>query len=398
MTISGHLNFAKLETLIYGSGTVEAQLRPILRQHRFTRVFVLSTPSLVRNGLYQKVLDILGDICCGSFPHSAEHTPSKLVIEAATQARAAGADCLLSLGGSSVVDLGKGVSLVLAEGENLADHRIQFSAETGLVIPPLLHPKLPQIVIPTTLSASEYTPGVGITDEEHKEKRMYADTKLTPKIVFHDPSFCASTPDALWASTGMKILADCFERLTAKNAQAFTNLYAKEALRILLEKLPLSIGKNADPQAKQAQAKQDCLYAGFLIMSLGGNTTLGLIAAIRHQLGGNQGVGHGDASTIVLPHVLRWNLSETMPIMANLAREIEVSTASDDEEAAQSLIALVEKMIADLSIPARLRDVGVKKDSFAEVAAHVLADFSSAGNARTATRPEHVFEILEAAY
>jgi alcohol dehydrogenase class IV len=73
------------------------------------------------------------------------------VLAAARQARAAKVDGLISFGGGSVVDLAKGIALVLAEGKDFNRLRAHFTPATGLQAPTLPAPKLPHIAIPATL-------------------------------------------------------------------------------------------------------------------------------------------------------------------------------------------------------------------------------------------------------
>jgi len=159
-------------------------------------------------------------------------------------------DCLVSLGGSSVIDLTKGVALVLAEGEDLEHCHVRFSPSNGMQAPNLPHQKLPHIALPTTLSGSEFTNVLGITDESKGVKNLYMDYKLTPKWVLLDPELTCSTPSVLWAGTGMKVFADCLEELCSPRANPFTDALALEALNILYNQLPLSV---ATPEEKDAR-------------------------------------------------------------------------------------------------------------------------------------------------
>ena len=317
--LSGQLNLSRTQSVLFGPDCVKNQLCAQLDMRGWKRVFVLSTGSLERNGLLEQLKDTVGERIVGTFSGSAPHTPKSVVMDAVRLVKESNADVLISFGGSSVVDLAKAVALVAAEGDQLDDMYVKFSPETGLNMPPLPAEKLPHISIPTTLSGAEYTFAAAITDEIRKEKNLYVDPKLTPLIILQDAALCTPTPNHLWVATGMKVFADCLETLTSPRATPYTSSSAMEALRLLFENLSKSVSDK-----ENIAAKQNCLMAAFMVMSVAANTGLGLVSGIRHQLGGNQGLSHGEASTIMLPHVMRWNASSAQGIYADIGRRLGV--------------------------------------------------------------------------
>jgi alcohol dehydrogenase class IV len=190
----------------------------------------------------------------------------------------------------------------------------------------------------------------------------------------------------------MKILADTLEMLGSKRARPMTNLYALEGLKILADNLPQSLGDTASLKGRQILH-----YGAYMAMSMGFNASLGLVAGIRHQVGAGKGVAHGEASTIVLPHVLGWNKSHAEAAYAKAARALDLKGGSD-AALADALIAHVEEMVAQCGLPTRLRDVGVGAEDLPVIAAHVVGDPSIAFNPRPVTQADEVMQVLEAAY
>ena len=90
------------------------------------------------------------------------------------------------------------------------------------------------------------------------------------------------------------------------------------------------------------------------------------------------------------PAVLRWNKSVNAGQQAAVARALGVP----DQDAADA----VAKLISDLGMPSRLRDVGVKREHFDAIAAGSLTNLFVTQNPRPVKRREDVLEILEAAY
>jgi alcohol dehydrogenase class IV len=311
------------------------------------------------------------------------------VLEAAEEAGRSGADGVVSLGGSSVVDLAKGVVMVLAEGPDLDGLQVRHTPGEPVHRPRLTKPKLPHIALPTTLSGAEFTGGVGITLPERGHKALYGDAKLTPRWVVLDPELCRATPASLWAGTGMKVLADTLEVLSSRRATPLSDAVALGALAMLEAELPA-----ATADADDLDARGRCLFAVAMALPQLALVGVGLVAALRHQLGGALGVPHGVASTIVLPHVLRWNAAE--PSAAAAQRRAAATLGL--EPTPEALVARVEALTAEVGLPQRLRDVGVGRDDLPGVAAHTLGDQSVATNPRSVSGPDEVLAVLEAAW
>ena len=108
------------------------------------------------------------------------------------------------------------------------------------------------------------------------------------------------------------------------------------------------------------------------------NVGIGAVAALRHQLGGRCGVAHGEASTIVLPHVLRWNGTAAAPTLDRVASTLDLGDAA-------GLTEHVARRVGELGLPTRLRDVGVTESDVGPVAHHAAAEPSARANVRPAS-------------
>ena len=363
-------------------------LPQILDQHGWQRVFVFSTPSLEKNGLLRKLQETLGERCVGVFAQAAAHTPLACVEAAVDSLRDSQVDAVISLGGSSVVDLAKSTLLTLAEGTDYERMKIGYSPETGPIVPPLPAAKLPHVAVPTTLSASEFTFATVITDPGSGEKVLYADPKLAPAVVIQDPSLTAQTPETLWLTSGVKILCDCIENLCSPRANATTNALAIGALKLLFKNLPES------RDAKDLAAREACFEACYMALGFSMNAGIGMVAALRHQLGGHQGVAHGEGSAIVLPEVLRYNL----PNIGNGLGWIGEAISGDNGEVSgEEVVNRIEAFLKGLGIPGRLRDVGVDRSALDDIAQLAAGEFAMAANPRPAD-VEQTRKVLEAAW
>jgi maleylacetate reductase len=118
--------------------------------------------------------------------------------------------------------------------------------------------------------------------------------------------------------------------------------------------------------------------------------TKGASHGIGHVLGGTAGVPHGYTSCVMLPHVLRFNHA------VNAERQALVSEALGEPDAPAA--DLVAGLIADLGLPGRLRDVGVKPDQLDTIAEHSMHDRWVHTNPRKIDGPATVRTLLDAAW
>jgi alcohol dehydrogenase len=384
--LSGRYLHPAGEGVVYGPGSATTSLADLLTRVGANRPFLVTTPSVERAGLAGEVASAVGNVA-GVYSGSREHTPEPVVLEAAAAAREADADALISLGGSSVVDLTKGVALVLAEGDDLGQLRLGAPGPDGRPGRPRLDAaKLPHLALPTTLSGAEFTGGAGITDPVAGHKTLYSDPKLTPRWVVLDPERARATPPALWAGTGMKVLADTLELLSSPRANPVSDALSLGALRHLEHDLG-----PATRDAGDLDARLRCLLAVAMVLPALMSVGVGLVAALRHQLGGALGVPHGVASTIVLPHVLRWNADAA-------AGPLGEAAAAIGAPGVDGLVARIETLTDELGLPRRLRDVGVAQDALPVVAGHALADGASRTNPRPVRSSEDILGVLDAAW
>jgi alcohol dehydrogenase len=165
------------------------------------------------------------------------------------------------------------------------------------------------------------------------------------------------------------------------------------AIRLLAENLPET---RRDPT--DAEARLNCLLAGWLSMFGVANVTLGLSHGIGHQIGGLCGVAHGETSCIMLPAVLE-RVKDVMPErLGDIAEAMGVDVAglSVDERASAGVEA-VRTFISGLGLPTRLSEVNVRRDQFPALAQAAMADMVVA-SAPLDVSEKDVVELLERVY
>jgi maleylacetate reductase len=386
---SGHIVFGQMEGVLFGRPAAEAVAEEA-RRLGAERVFLMVSGTLAREtDEIEKLQRRLGNRCAGVFDRMPPHTPRRAVIEAATEARQAGADLIATVGGGSVTDGAKAVQLCLANdmrnAEALDDYRPVKGPDGTLGPPPFQAPSVRQVTVPTTLSGGEFSAIAGVTDERHKVKELFRHPAIIPRSVILDPAITVHTPGWLWLSTGIRAVDHCVEGLCSGEANPFADGQALHGLTLLSRGLPRV---KADPS--DLQARLDCQIGTWLSMGpLGCGVPMGASHGIGYVLGAAFDIPHGHTSCIMLPAVMRWNQP------ANAERQLLVAAAMGHpgEDAGDVL----DAFIAGLGMPRSLRAVGVGPENFERIAEGAMHTPWVPRNPRPIAGPAQLREILDLA-
>jgi len=211
MLHSGRVVFGEMEVVVFGRPAAEMVAEEVLRRGA-ERVFLMASGTLNRTtDEIAKIRRALGNRFAGLFDRMPPHTPRRAVIEAAAAALEAGADLIATIGGGSVTDGAKAVQLCLANDIRTAEALDQIrpvKRPDGVLGPPPCNPpSVPQVTVPTTLSAGEFSAIAGVTDERTRVKELYRHPQIIPRAVVLDPAVTMHTPEWLFLSTGIRAVA-----------------------------------------------------------------------------------------------------------------------------------------------------------------------------------------------
>jgi maleylacetate reductase len=388
--LSGVYRFPAMDSVIFGKPFTEALAQEVDRLEA-RAVFILASGTLAREtDTVDRLRRVLGNHLAGTCARIGAHTPRTDVVAAANAAREAGADLIVTLGGGSVTDAAKMVGLCLGnevtEPAQLDNYRARIAADGTARRPEVAAPSIRSIAIPTTLSAGEYTASAGCTDTARHVKESYSHQMMMPRTVILDPDASVHTPEWLFLSTGIRAVDHAIEDICSINGQPIAEGASYHALRLLGR--ALSVVK-ADPT--NLEARLDCQIGAWMSMvGSQAGVSKGASHGIGHVLGGTAGVPHGYTSCVMLPHVLRFN----HPVNADKQARLSEALGRRDEPAAEAVAAL----IADLGLPTRLRDVGVKPEQLDSIAEGSMHDRWVHTNPRKIDGPAVVRTLLDAAW
>jgi maleylacetate reductase len=389
MPQSGRIAFGAMEAVVFGHPAAEALGEEVSRLGA-ERVFLMASSTLNRaTNEIAKVRQALGPRFVGIFDRMPPHTPRSAVIAAASAAREAGADLLVTIGGGSVTDGGKAVQLCLANDirtpEALDAYR-PISGPSGVPGPPPCEtPSVRQITVPTTLSAGEFSAIAGVTDERRRVKELFRHPQIIPRAVVLDPAVTLHTPEWLWLSTGIRAVDHCVEGICSGEANPYADAQALHGLALLTRGLPRVKVDPAD-----LEARLDCQIGSWLSMGpLAAGVPMGASHGIGYVLGALFDVPHGYTSCVMLPAVMRWNKP------ANAERQALVAAAMG--HAGEDAATVLDAFIAGLGMPRNLGAVKVEPESFESIAEGAMDTPWVPRNPRPIDGPAQIREILDLA-
>lgn len=311
--------------VVFGHGTLAQVPDEVARLGR-TRALVLSTPHQAAQA--QSVADALGVRTAGVFSGATMHTPIDVTDRAVAAYLAAGADCVVSVGGGSTTGLGKAIA-----------------TRTGA----------DQVVVPTTYAGSEMTDILGETAGGEKTTRR--DASIRPEVVVYDIDLTLTLPIGLTVTSALNAIAHAMEGFYAPDRHPITEALSRDAMQAFARALPVLMTKPQD-----ALARADALFAAWGCSTTLGHVTMALHHKLAHVLGGSFGLPHAETHAVLLPHTTAFN----EPAVHGLLNPIK--DAFGQSSAAAGLWHFAKSVDA----PLRLADLGMTEadlDRAADIAA-----------------------------
>ena len=272
--------------------------------------------------------------------------PEAVVLKAAAAARADQIDLVIGLGGGSSMDVAKLIAVLLGGEQDL---------KTMYGIGNVTGTRLPLIQIPTTAgTGSEVTP-ISIVTTGATTKMGVVSPQLYADLAILDAELTIGLPAKVTAATGIDAMVHAIEAYTTRlKKNPLSDMLARQALTLLSANLVA-----ACDNGKNLAARQAMLVGAMLAGQSFANAPCAAVHALAYPIGGIFHVPHGLSNSLVLPHVLRFNLPEAAPLYAELADIVAPQVRGSVEARAQGLIAAMEHIAHQVGIETRLQQVGI---------------------------------------
>ena len=353
--------FSTTPRIIMGPGSVKT-IGAEVKTLGISRVLIVTDKGVIAAGLMKPIEESLkaSKVKYAVFDKVEPDPRYEIVADCVETARQSKAQMLIGLGGGSPMDITK-VSAVMLTNKG------PIGSYFGIGLIP--KPGLPTILIPTTAgTGSEVTPIAILSDEGDKLKKGIVSPYLYPAIGVLDPELTTGLPPHVTAATGMDALIHAIEAYTSINASTITDMYCIKAIELISKNLRTAFAKGANIEARTAMMEA-ALLAGIGFANAG----VTAVHAFAYPIGAEFHIPHGVANTLMLPHVIRFNVLGNLEKFAQLAKPFGLPVEGLDNLAiVDRVIATIDRLADDIRVPRHLADFGVKEKDIPMLAEGVM--------------------------
>ncbi len=298
---------------------------------------------------------------------------------------------VISIGGGSALDAGKGIAAMLNNPGELLDYLEVVGRGKALT-----QPGAPFIAVPTTAgTGAEVTRNAVLASPEHRFKVSLRSPFLLAKVALVDPELTYDLPPAITASTGLDALTQLIEPYVCSRPNPMTDALCVEGIRRASRSLQRAFEEGRNPAARLDMCVAS-LFGGLALANAG----LGAVHGFAAPIGGEFHAPHGAVCAALLPHVVEANvraLRQRQPSAEPLRRYDEIArlVTGSQTATAEAGIEWVRRLVTNLKIP-NLGQYGLKREHTAELVGKAAQASSMKANPISLT-PEELAEILERA-
>ncbi|TRZ40309.1 iron-containing alcohol dehydrogenase [Niallia circulans] len=264
-------------------------------------------------------------------------------------------DVLIGIGGGSVLDTTKILSVLKTN-----DSSVEQLLGTDLVV----NPGAPTILIPTTSgTGAEVTPNAIVTLPDQELKVGIVSKLLLPTLVILDPVLTLKLPKPITAATGMDAFTHSLESFISTKANPISDMFALESIRLISSSIVEAFQNGQSIEAREKMLVGS-MYGGMALTSAG----TAAVHALAYPLGGKYKIPHGVANSMLLPHVMKYNMDAIADRLALVAEPMGISAQGlSNSQLAEKVVEKIVEWTNVLEIPQDLKNYGVKEEELPEI-------------------------------
>lgn len=350
-------SFTIPQNIKFGAGTLDL-LPDLAKELGKSKGYIISGPHLNKIGMVAKCRKALKNAGMESecFTETEGNPSTDTVMKATEGFKKSKADFIVAFGGGSPLDVAKAVAVLATYGGNIVDYE-----GAGKVMGPVV----PMIAIPTTAgTGSEVTAFSVITDHSRNYKLTVVSNYLLPAYVILDPDLIATVPANTAAACGIDAMVHALEAYISKAASPFSDIFAREALRLIGGSIRDYVADRSNPAACESMMVGS-LFAGIAFS----HARLGNVHAMSHPVSAYFDVPHGVANAILLPTVVDFNKDAADPEKYRYIYGCISKDMGADINFTPDMLATEIRMLNyELGILPTLSDIGVTSDKFEQMA------------------------------
>ena len=183
-----------------------------------------------------------------------------------------------------------------------------------------------------------------------------------------DPELTIGLPPHITAATGMDALIHAIEAFTSVNATDMTDMLAFRAMKLLYHNIRTAYANGNNLQARSSMM-EGSLLAGMAFANAG----VTAVHAFAYPIGAEFHIPHGVANTLMLPHVMRFNLLGNVSKFSQIAKTFGLLTKDlDNLRLAEMCVEAIERLAKDLRVPKHLSEFGITEKDISGLAEGVM--------------------------
>ena len=356
--------FQNATKVYFGKGCVKEYL-VCLTKNANTVLLAYGGGSIKSNGVYDEVTGMLKEAgkTVVEFDRIMSNPTYAKVQEGAKLARENRVDMILAVGGGSVMDCCKAVSLAARyDGDIWED----FWARPGVMD---FEPLPLGVIVTVAGTGSECNGGAVITNEEKKIKTGRDYPKLNPRFALMDPTYTYSVPKRQMVSGSFDILSHIMETYFSEpNEDSVSDDIMEALMKSVIRNLRAAI-RNPEDYTARSNLMWDSTMAENRVIKMGKRCDF-QCHNMEHQLGAYTDCNHGCGLAVLHPvyyrHIYKEGLSKFVRFAENvwgIARD-----GASDEELALAGIDALAAFIKEIGLPTTLKELGARKDQLKEIA------------------------------
>ena len=291
-------------------------------------------------------------------------------------------DIIVAIGGGSVIDCAKCISIVSTNGGHILDY---------IGVDEIRLPGPPLLCVPTTSgAAADVSQFAIITDSVSHIKKAIISKKVVPDLALIDPIPLMTMSPYITACTGMDALTHAIEAFVSNSASPITDVHALKAISMAFEYLPHAVKEDKAVETMYGMLLAS-MHAGFAFS----NASLGAVHALAHSLGGSLDLPHGECNSILLEKIIPLNWESATDKYTLIAKEIGIDTLNQSgDEVLKDLIFRISALRIEIDIPDHIVLENVERKLLENMSYSALDDPCMITNPRSLTYDE-VMRIYE---
>lgn len=352
-----------LTTTYFDFGAIK-RLPRVLSDLGAARPMIVTDRGVVNAGLFAKAEAHIG-AAVPVFDQTPENPTEAAVDAAVAEYRQANCDGIVAIGGGSPIDLGKAVALMAGSDRPLLDYAGVSRGKVGTVAP--------LVAVPTTAgTGSEVSVGFIVIVDDGR-KLTFVANEFLPRAAICDPEMTVGLPAHLTAATGMDAVSHCIEAVLSP-------VINPPAEAVGLDGLERAVGAGNLARAVADGSDRTARWHMMMAATEGAMAFvkgLGAVHAMSHAAGrlGGLSLHHGTLNAVILPHVLRFNRSESPEKYERLGRAMKIDRTAD-------IATAIEDLNHAIGLPAALGALGVTDAHIPELVDHAVEDIAGSTNPR----------------